>query len=85
MPSPTLIFSCLLVSIHAILTIELVNTSTGSSSLLLASIERMALGANLNVDVLLCGACYELVATVANYLCLIVIWMDSFSHFHSPL
>ena len=41
----------------------------------------MALGANLHMDVLLGRTSYELVATVANYLCLVVIWMDSFSHF----
>lgn len=33
------------------------------------------------MDVLLGRTSYELVATVANYLCLVVIWMDSFSHF----
>ena len=41
------------------LLIELINTSAGCSSLLLASVERMALGANLNVNVLLRGTCYE--------------------------
>ena len=41
----------------------------------------MALGANLYVDVFLGRTSYELVTTVANYFCLIIGWMDSFSHF----
>ena len=78
-PNPYL--AKLLVCADAVLAVELINTSAGSCSLLLSCVERMALGANLHVDVLLCRTCYELVATVANYLCLVVIWMDSFSHF----
>ena len=80
---PVLLILCLFTSVYAILTIELINTSTSCSSFLLASVEWMALGANLNVDLWLCRACYELVTAVAGNLCLIVCWMDSFSHdFH---
>ena len=67
--------------LNAILTIELINTSTGSGSLLLAGVERVALGTNFNVNVLLGGACYKLISTVANNLCLVIIRMDSFLHF----
>ena len=69
--------------VHTIFLIELIDTSASCSSLLLASIERMALGANLHVDIFLGRTSYELVSAVAGNLCLIVSWMDSFSHdFH---
>jgi hypothetical protein len=43
----------------------------------------MAFGTNLNVNVLLGRTSYKFIATVANYLCLIIGWMDSLSHdFH---
>ena len=46
-------------------------------------VERMAFGADLNVDVLFSRTCYESVSAVAGYSCLIVVRMDSFSHdFH---
>ena len=80
-PNPYL--AKLLVCADAVLAVELVNTSASSCSLLLSCVERMALGANLHVDVLLCRTCYELVAAVADNLCLIISWMDSFLHdFH---
>lgn len=80
-PNPYL--AKLLVCADAVLAVELINTSAGSCSLLLSCVERMALGANLHVDVLLCRTCYELVAAVADNLCLIISWMDSFLHdFH---
>ena len=41
----------------------------------------MTLGANFYVNVFLGRTSYELVTTVANYFCLIIGWMDSFSHF----
>ena len=73
---------CLLI-VHAVLPIELVNTSARLGSLLLASVERMALGTDLNVDILLRGACYKGIPAVAGHRCLIILWMDSFSHvFH---
>ena len=50
---------------------------------LLSCVERMAFGADLNVDVLFSRTCYESVSAVAGYSCLIVVRMDSFSHdFH---
>ena len=70
-------------SINTILTIELINTSAGGSRFLLTGVERMALGANFYVNVLLSGAGYKLIATVADNLCLIIRWMASFMIFTS--
>ena len=65
------------------LLIELFNASAGIDQLLLACIEGVTLGANLNCYVLLCRACNEGVAAVASNSCLVVLRMDSFSHdFH---
>ena len=66
-----------------ILTIELLNTSLSGSLLLLASIEGMALGADLNVNLRLCRTCHEFIPTVAGNLCLIILRLNVFSHlFH---
>ena len=46
----------------AVLLIELINTSLGSGSLLCACVERMALGADFDVDLRLCGTGNECVA-----------------------
>ena len=73
--------SNVLLRFDAVLTIELVNTSSGSRRLLLSGIERMALGANLHVDLLLRRTGHELVTTVADHLCLMILGMDSFFHF----
>ena len=81
-PNPYL--AKLLVCADAVLAVELINTSASLSRFLLAGIERMALGANFNVDLRLCGACHECVAAVACYSCLIVIRMDSLFHVLSP-
>jgi hypothetical protein len=35
---------------------------------------------NFCVDFRFCRTCYESISTVTCYCCLIVIWMDSFSH-----
>ena len=70
---------CLLI-VHAILLIELINTSACLSSLLLAGVERMAFGTDFYVDILLCRTCNESISTVACYSCLIIVRMDSFSH-----
>ena len=65
-----------LASVNPLLPLSLIH-------ILLASIERMALGANLHVDIFLGRTSYELVSAVAGNLCLIVSRMDSFSHdFH---
>ena len=44
----------ILLLLHTILLIELINTSASLSCFLLACVERMALGADLNVDIFLC-------------------------------
>ena len=66
-----------------ILLVELVNTSASLSSFLLTCIEWMAFGADFYVDALVCRTCYKCVTAVASYSCLMVLWMDTFSHdFH---
>lgn len=70
--------------LHAIFLVELLNTSAGGSGLLLSRIERMAFGTNLNVDFLLGRTYRKGIPAVAGHLCLIIIRMDSFSHFLSP-
>ena len=73
----------MLLGSNPIFTIELINTSAGCSGLLLAGVERMALGTNFHMDILFRGARYEFIATVAYYFCLVIIWMDSLFHvFH---
>lgn len=67
----------------AVLLVELLDTTASSSSFLLSGVERMALGANLDVDLLLGGSYGEGISAVAGYGSFIVIRMDSFSHdFH---
>lgn len=41
----------------------------------------MAFGTNFYVDLRFCGTCHECVTAVTGYGCLIVLRMDSFSHF----
>ena len=60
--------------------VETINTSTGVDQLLLAGVERVALGADLNTDLLLSGAGCEHVATGATDRSLFVVGMDAFSH-----
>ena len=60
--------------------IELINSTLSSCCLLVSCVERMALGANFHVNFRLCGTCYEGVSTVAGYGCLVVAWMNVFSH-----
>ena len=60
--------------------VETVNTSTGVNQLLLAGIERVALRADFNADLLLGGAGREDVATGAANRSLFVLGMDTFSH-----
>ena len=61
--------------------VEAINTSTGVNQLLLAGIERVALGADLNTNVLLGGASGKDIATSAANGGLFVIGMDTFLHF----
>ena len=60
--------------------VETINTSTGVDQLLLAGVERVALGADLNTDLLLSGAGSKDVATSATDGGLLVVGMDAFSH-----
>ena len=60
--------------------VEPINTSTGVNQLLLAGIERVALGADLNADVLLGGASRKDVATGTANGSLFVVGMDTFLH-----
>ena len=63
--------------------VETVNTSTGVNQLLLAGIERVALGANFHTDVLLGRTGGKDVATGAANGGLLVVGMDAFLHvFH---
>ena len=61
--------------------VETVNTSTGVNQLLLAGLERVALGANLNTDVLLSGASCKDITTGTTNGSLFVVGMDTFLHF----
>ena len=61
--------------------VEPINTSTGVNQLLLAGIERVALGADFNSDVLLSGTGRKDVATGTANGSLFVIGMDTFLHF----
>jgi hypothetical protein len=60
--------------------VETINTSTGVNQLLLAGVERVALGADLNADVLLGGTGRKDVATGTADGSLFVVGMDAFSH-----
>ena len=60
--------------------VETVNTSTGVNQLLLAGIERVALGADLNADLLLSRTGSKDVATGATDGGLLVVRMDAFFH-----
>ena len=60
--------------------VEPINTSTGVNQLLLAGIERVALGADFNTDLLLGGAGGEGVAASATDGGLLVLRMDAFFH-----
>ena len=69
--------------LQAVFLVETVNTSTGVNKLLLAGVEGMALRADFNLDVLLCGTGCENVATGTADRSLFVLGMDTFLHeFH---
>ena len=61
--------------------VEAIDTSTGVNQLLLAGIERVALGADFNTNLILGGAGGESVATGATDRGLFVLGMDTFLHF----
>ena len=67
-------------SLDAVLLVELINAAAGVDQLLLAGVEGVALGADLNGDVLLGGAGLDDVAAGASDGGLLVIGMDSFLH-----
>ena len=60
--------------------VEPINTSTGVNQLLLAGVERVALGADFNSDVLLGGTGRKDVATGTANGGLFVLGVDTFSH-----
>ena len=60
--------------------VETINTSTGVDQLLLAGVERVALRADLNTDLLLGRTGCENVAASAADRRLFVVGMDAFSH-----
>jgi hypothetical protein len=74
-----------LILLDAVLLVELINTAAGVDQFLLAGIERMALGADLNGDVLLGGAGLDDRAASASDGGLLVIRMNSFLHCFSLL
>lgn len=61
--------------------VKAINTSTSVNQLLLAGIERVALGADLNTNVLLGGAGRKDVATGTTDRRLFVFGVDTFLHF----
>lgn len=65
--------------------LELVHTTAGIDKLLFAGEERMAVGANLNAEVLSNRAALESVAACASYRCFVIVGMDPLFHSHSPL
>ena len=62
-----------------------IRTDTCINQLLLAGVERVALVANLNVDVTTGGTSFDLVAACTSDGGFLVLRMDAFSHSGSPL
>ena len=71
--------------IHTETLLESVNASAGINQLLLAGVERMALVANLDVDLFLRGAGRERVAAGTGDHRFLVLRMDALFHLYSPL
>ena len=65
---------------HAVTLLELINTSAAVNEFLAAGVEGVALGADLNADVLLGGASLDDGAAGASDGGLLIIRMDSFLH-----
>ena len=61
--------------------IEFFNTAACSNVTLTSCEERMALGANVYAEFLLCGTSLECVATAASYSCFEVFWMKTILHY----
>ena len=68
---------------HSLL--ELINTSACINELLLACIERVAVGADINSQIALCGKSLECVAACALNCDKMRLRMNSFFHVLSPL
>ena len=79
---PSALRFALLIEIETLL--EAVNTSAGINKLLLTGVERMALGANFHLDVLLGRLCLDHVAAVAGDGRLVQYGMDVLFHGDSP-
>lgn len=77
-PVPTVPVTLLLCC--CVFPVELLDTSVSTGSLLLSCIELMALRADLDLDLLFCGADGKGISAVACHLCLKILRMDSFSH-----
>ena len=65
--------------------VEALNTSAGVNQLLLTSVERMALGANFDVDLGLGGTSLDDVAASAGDGAVHLLGMDTLFHYGSPL
>lgn len=69
--------------LHAVTLLEAIDTAADVNQLLLAGIERMALGADFNAQLLLGGTGDEGVAANASHGRLLILRMDTFLHdFH---
>ena len=79
-----LLFTAIVLLVVAVLLIELINTSLSGGSLLCVCVERMALGADFDVDLRLCGSGYECVAAVAGHSCLIILGLNRSFHDFPP-
>ena len=66
--------------LDAVLLVELINTAAGVDQLLLAGVEGVAVGADLNGDILLGGAGLDDGAASAANRGLLVLGMNSFLH-----
>ena len=77
------VLSILLVA-QTVLSVELIDTTLGCCSLLCAGVERVALGADFDVDLRLCGSGYECVAAVAGHSCLIILGLNRSFHDFPP-
>ena len=64
--------------------VEALNTSAGVNQLLLASVERMALGANFDVDLGLGGTSVDDITASAGNGAVNVVRMDTLFHSFSP-
>ena len=69
----------------AVTFVELLNTTAGSDITLTSGKERMALGADINTQILLRRPRLKRIAAATRYRSLEVFRMDSFFHLYTPL